>query len=141
MLVLEYQLKVAEYTNKVKCFLAYKHEWEDNRHYPPVLILKIKRQPRWGKCKDERDSVKLLKIIRDLTHKHDATKKKTMAIVEMDLELYLNFHCASVRNGESRKGAMVRRRPEIPASPTCAKVSAPYTDRPIAQPLMYLVRR
>ena len=30
MVVLEYQLKVAEYTKQVKAYLAYKRKWEDN---------------------------------------------------------------------------------------------------------------
>ena len=50
MMVMECQLKAAEFTKKVKGYLAYNHKWEDNgpklfnlvlQHYPLVLILKI----------------------------------------------------------------------------------------------------
>ena len=59
-------------------------KWEDNgskvynvvlQHCPSLRVLKIGRQPGFEKCKDDCDVAKLLKIIRDLTHKHDATKQ------------------------------------------------------------------
>ena len=38
---------------------------------------------------DARDPVAPLVILRDITHKHDATKNETMAIIKSDMELYL----------------------------------------------------
>lgn len=97
---MDYQMKVMEYTKHIKVRNAYVHEWEDNgprlfnlilHHCPPTLVLKMEGQQQYENCKDYQDPVALLVILRDVTHKHDATNNSAMAIVKSDMELYLSF--------------------------------------------------
>ena len=89
---------MVDYMEVTKMHNAYVRELEDKgprifnvilQHCPSTVILKIKGQPGYEACKDARDPVELLLVLRDITHKHDATKNETMAIVKSNVELYL----------------------------------------------------
>ena len=91
-------MEVAEYIIELKDDKVDKRQWQDNKprvfnliliHCPQTQITKIEDQPGYDACKDARDPVALITSIRDITHKHDITKNKTKAIVELDMELYL----------------------------------------------------
>ena len=91
-------MEVVEYMKYMKVHNAHIREWEDNgprlfslilQHCTPIFVIKIEGQPGYKACKDARDPVKLLLMLCDITHKHNATTHETMAIVESDMEFYL----------------------------------------------------
>ena len=56
---------------------------------PKDLDTQLQSLSTWSTINLEKDVVGLLKLIRDVTHKHDETQQGTMALVESDMRLYL----------------------------------------------------
>ena len=48
-------------------------------------------QPGYEKCTKTRNPVEFLVMLRDVMHKHNSRKDKTMVIVESDMQLYLGI--------------------------------------------------
>jgi hypothetical protein len=60
-------------------------------HVEPKLEAKLETSSDWSRIKTDSDVVALLVLIRGLVHKHDEVKQGTMALVDLDVELILNY--------------------------------------------------
>ena len=61
------------------------------QYYPQSLVLKPKGHPDYKQCKDKRDPVALIVILRDLTHTRITMKNGGMATAKSDTDSYLIF--------------------------------------------------
>ena len=57
------------------------------QHCVPEVEAALKGLSAWTEVKNESSCMKLLKLVRDLTHEHDETKQSTMALVKSDFNL------------------------------------------------------
>lgn len=60
-------------------------------HVDSDLEERLESLASWSQISQDQDVIELLKLIRAHVHQHDEVKQDTMALVEHDLALYLNY--------------------------------------------------
>ena len=89
-----------EWKYELEDYVKKKRAWEDVKprafqlvmtHVDPDLEERLETSSTWATINHNQDVVGLLKLIRAHAHQHDEVKQGTMALVEHDLALYLNY--------------------------------------------------
>jgi len=71
--------------------------WSDNKgriynlslqHCSTKPEVKLKALAEWPTINADRDVIKLIMMVRTITHQHDETKQGTAALVDSDVRLY-----------------------------------------------------
>ena len=93
-----YKLDTAIWLEDMKEHRVESTAWKENKsrmynivlcQCPKDLDTQLQSLSTWSSINSDKDVVGLLKLIRDVTHKHDETQQGTMALVESDMHLYL----------------------------------------------------
>lgn len=89
-----------EWKYDLKDYVKKKSAWDDAKlrafqlvmsHVDPDLKERLESSRTWSTISQDQDVVEQLKLIRAHARQHDEVKQGTMALVEHDLALYLNF--------------------------------------------------
>ena len=92
-----------EWRYQLEDYFKSKRAWDDSRprafqlvlsHVDPDLEERLESSTSWPQISQGQDVIELLKLIRAHAHQHDEVKQGTMALVEHDLALYLNYQKA-----------------------------------------------
>ena len=95
---IDYRLTVDEFLEKKKRYDVDEECWAENnargynlvlQHCPPELEAELRNSDNWTVTENERSVVKLLLMIRDITHHKRERKQTVMEAVESDADLYL----------------------------------------------------